>query len=93
MRISNTTGVAARLQRAQQSFLETFVIFAVCVFLVHATNAYGPYSYWGSALYLVGRILFLPLNAMGVPWSRTFSWNGATLGLVLVGAQVLVSNL
>jgi hypothetical protein len=29
---------------------------------------------------------------MGVPWLRTLSWNAATLGLVLVGAQVVVSN-
>ena len=29
---------------------------------------------------------------MGVPWLRTFSWNVATLGLVLVGAQIVVGN-
>jgi uncharacterized MAPEG superfamily protein len=40
-----------------------------------------------SAMYLAGRILFLPLYAAGIPWIRTFSWNAATLGLVLVGAQ------
>jgi uncharacterized MAPEG superfamily protein len=87
------TGVAGRLHRAQKNFLETFAIFAVCVLIVHLTNAYGPFSYWGSALYLTGRTLFLPLYAMGVPWLRTFSWNLATMGLVLVGVQVLVSEL
>ncbi len=85
-------GVAGRLYRAQQNFLETFAIFAVCVVTVHLTNAYGSLSYWGSILYLAGRLLFLPLYAAGVPWLRTFSWNLATLGLVLVGAQVVVSN-
>lgn len=87
------TGVAGRLHRAQKNFLETFAIFAVCVLIVHLTNAYGPFSYWGSVLYLTGRTLFLPLYAMGVPWLRTFSWNLATMGLVLVGVQVLVSEL
>lgn len=86
-------GVAARLQRAQQNFLETFAIFAACVLIVHVTKAYGPYSYWGSILYLAGRILFLPLYAVGVPWLRTFSWNIATSGLVLVGVQVLMRSL
>ncbi len=86
------SGVAGRLHRAQHNFLETFVIFAVCVLLVHLTNVYGSLSYWGSIIYLIGRILFLPLYALGVPWLRTFSWNLATLGLVLVGAQVLLGN-
>lgn len=85
-------GVAGRLHRAQQNFLETFAIFAVCVVAVHLSNAYGLLSYWGSIFYLVGRVLFLPLYAAGVPWLRTFSWKLATLGLVLVGAQVVVSN-
>jgi uncharacterized MAPEG superfamily protein len=87
------TGVAGRLDRAQWNFLETFGIFSVCVLLVHLTGAYGDLSFWGSILYLVGRALYLPLYAWGVPWVRSISWNLATLGLVLVGAQVVVGNL
>ena len=86
------TGIAGRLRRAQQNFLETFAIFAVLVILVHVTNTYGELSYWGSVLYLIGRLLFLPLYAWGIRWIRTFSWNIATFGLVLVGAQVVVGN-
>jgi uncharacterized MAPEG superfamily protein len=86
-------GIAGRLHRAHQNFLETYAIFAVCVLLVHITNAYGGLSYWGSILYLAGRTLFLPLYWLGIPWLRTFSWNFATLGLVLVGVQVLTGNL
>ena len=86
-------GVAGRLDRAQRNFLETFPIFAVVVLLVHLTNAYGGLSYWGSILYFGGRLLFLPLYAFGVRWWRTLSWNLATLGLVLVGAQAVVGNL
>lgn len=86
-------GVAGRLHRAQHNFLETFAIFVVFVVIVHLSDAYGSFSYWGSVLYLVGRVLFLPLYAAGVPWLRTFSWKLATLGLALVGVQVVVSNL
>ena len=85
--------MAGRMHRAQQNFLETFGIFAACILLVHVTGAYGPLSYWGAILYVGGRLLFLPLYALGVPWLRTFSWNLATLGLVLVGIQVVVGNL
>jgi len=85
-------GIAGRLHRAQQNFLETFAIFAVCVLVVHVTDAYGALSRWGALLYIGGRAAFLPLYAIGVPWLRTFSWNIATLGLVLVGAQAIVGQ-
>ena len=85
-------GTAGRLHRAQQNFQETYSLFASCVLLVHLTNAYGSLSYWGSILYLAGRVLFLPLYALGIVWVRTLSWNIATLGLVLVGIQVVVGN-
>ena len=83
-------GVAGRLDRAQRNFLETFPLFMACVVIVYITKSAGSLSFWGCCLYLGGRILFLPLYALGVPWIRTFSWNIATLGLVLVGAQILV---
>jgi uncharacterized MAPEG superfamily protein len=82
------TGVAGRLHRAQQNFLETFPLFAVCVLINFVTGTAGALSYWGCILYVSGRSLFLPLYAAGIPWIRTFSWNIATLGLVMVGVQV-----
>ncbi|MCA8900769.1 MAG: MAPEG family protein [Hyphomonas sp.] len=82
------TGVSGRLYRANANFLETFPYFAVCVLVVHMTGAEGALSFWGCTIYIAGRALFLPLYAIGVPWIRTFSWNAATLGLVLVGVQV-----
>jgi uncharacterized MAPEG superfamily protein len=69
--------------------METFPLFAVAVLVVHVTGAGGALSTWGSVLYLGGRVVYLPLYAAGVPWLRTFSWNLATLGLVLTGAAVL----
>ncbi len=69
------TAMAARMHRAQQNFLETFAVFSACVVIVNLSDSYGSFSYWGSILYLSGRILFLPLYAAGVPWLRTFSWN------------------
>ena len=86
------SGVAARLDRAQRNFMETFPVFAAAVLTVEHLDATGELSHWGAMIYLVGRILFLPLYAMGIPWLRTFSWNAATLGLVLVMAQIAVRS-
>jgi uncharacterized MAPEG superfamily protein len=84
------TGMAGRLDRAQRNFLETFPIFAAAVVLLEVLGRTGSgLSEWGVGLYLAGRVLFLPLYALGLPWVRTFSWNLATLGLVLAMAGVV----
>lgn len=79
------TGVAARLDRAQRNFLETFPIFVAAVLTLELLGGAGGWlSIAGSVLYLSCRCLYLPLYALGLPWVRTFSWNAATAGLVLV---------
>jgi uncharacterized MAPEG superfamily protein len=83
-------GMAGRLDRAQRNFLETFAIFAAAVLMAHVLDRTGTLSSIGALLYIGGRIAFLPLYAWGVPWLRTFSWNIATLGLVLVMVQLVI---
>jgi uncharacterized MAPEG superfamily protein len=83
-------GLAGRLERAQRNFLETFPIFAAAVLTLALLNRTGGWmSAAGAVMYLSGRIAFLPLYAMGVPWLRTFSWKLATAGLALVMAAIL----
>lgn len=82
-------GVAGRLERAQRNFLETFAIFAASVLMLEISHRTGGWlSEAGALIYLGGRALFLPLYAIGVPWLRTFSWNIASTGLVMVMAAV-----
>lgn len=82
------TGVAGRLARAQRNFLETFPIFAAAVLMAHGLGREATWSTVGSLAYVAGRVMFLPLYALGTPWLRTFSWNLATAGLALLMASV-----
>jgi len=66
------------------------LVAATLLGVVHLSGRSGPASQWGAALSLVGRLLYLPLYALGIPWRRTFSWNLASLGLVIVGVQLFV---
>jgi uncharacterized MAPEG superfamily protein len=84
------SGMAGRLARAQSNFLETYAFFATFILIVEFTESAGAFSWWGALIYLGGRVLFLPLYAWGVPWLRTIIWKIATLGLVLVGVQLIV---
>lgn len=83
-------GAAGRLDRAQRNFLETFAIFAAAVLTLHVLEKTGGWlSSVGAWVYLIGRVIFLPLYAFGVPWIRTFSWNAATAGLAMVMAAIV----
>lgn len=83
------SGMAARLERAFANYRETFPLFlaaVVCVYL--AGKAGGPLSLWGSALYAIGRLVYLPLYAFGVPYVRSLAWIGSMVGLVMVLAAL-----
>jgi uncharacterized MAPEG superfamily protein len=84
------TGIAARLDRAQRNFLETFAVFAAAVLMLEILHRTGGWlSVYGAPVYLAGRVLYLPLYASGISWLRTFAWNGATAGLVMVMAAIV----
>ncbi len=80
---------ADRLFRAQANFFETFPLFAAAVLIVAVTQSFSVYSYWGSLLYLIARVVYFPLYAFGVPVFRTIVWLISMLGLLLVLAPIL----
>lgn len=80
---------ADRLFRAQANFFETFPLFAAAVLIVAVTQSFSVYSYWGSLLYLIARVVYFPLYAFGVPVVRTIVWLISMLGLLLVLAPIL----
>ena len=82
------SGVAGRLERALRNFGETFPLFAAAVLIVHAAGLAGDLSRIGAFMYVGGRAAYLPLYASGLPWVRTAAWQVATIGIVLVLAQL-----
>ncbi len=73
-----------RLLRAQSNFFETFPLFASAVLLVAISHTLSVYSYWGSLIYLIARIIYLPIYALGIPVIRTIIWLFSIVGLLLV---------
>ena len=76
--------LTGRLLRAQSNFFETFPLFASAVLIVAVSHAYSAYSYWGCIIYLVARIIYLPIYAFGIPVIRTIIWLISIVGLLLV---------
>ena len=77
-------GVAGRLERACRNFLETFPLFAAALLAVVLQNKSGGLSHWGAILYVVARIVYVPLYAFGVKYVRTLSWAVSIVGIVLL---------
>ena len=81
--------VAGRLERALRNFAETFPLFAAAVLVAGIANRHSWMTvYWmtvyGSELYFIARVAYVPLYAFGVRLVRSFVWNAATMGIVLI---------
>lgn len=81
--------VTARLQRAQANLFETLPLFAAAVLIAHVSGSEGDLTLWGCWLYLVARIVYVPLYAAGIPFVRSMVWLVSLAGLVMVLAAVL----
>ncbi len=76
--------LTGRLQRAQSNLYETLPLFAAAVLTAHVAGREGTLSTVGAAMYLTGRVIYLPLYALGIPGIRTLVWLAATAGMLLV---------
>lgn len=84
------TGVAGRLQRAFTNYCETFPLFAAAMFAAILLGKVSALTYWGGLVYLIGRVLYVPLYASGVYLLRTVIWCIATLGIFAILAAMFV---
>ena len=81
--------VTARLQRAQANLFETLPLFIGAVLIAHVAGSEGDLTLWGCWMYLVARIVYIPLYAAGIPYVRSLVWLVSLAGLVMVLAAVL----
>ena len=83
-KMKDLSPLTERLLRAQANYFETFPLFACSVLIVTISQAYSAYSYWGCLIYLIARVIYLPLYALGIPVVRTIIWLLSIIGLLLV---------
>jgi uncharacterized MAPEG superfamily protein len=76
--------IVGRLARAQANFFETFPIFAAAALIVGSAGLTDRWTAIGAWLWLVARLVYLPLYAMGVPVVRTAAFLASVIGIVLV---------
>lgn len=86
---SPMTGVGGRVERAYRNFLETFPYFVAAVLIVTISGQADRVSAWGAVAYFVGRLVYVPLYAAGVPVVRGLVWNVPTIGILAMFATLL----
>lgn len=81
--------IANRLQRAQNNLFETLPLFIAAVLIAHLAGKNGDLTHNGALLFLVGRIVYVPLYAFGVKQIRSLVWLVATAGLLMIFWAIL----
>jgi len=84
-------GVAGRLDRAFKNFMETFPFFAAGVITVYLAGKLGTLTLWGSALYVAGRALYVPVYAAGISRLRTLIWFVSLIGIGMIVAAIFLA--
>jgi uncharacterized MAPEG superfamily protein len=84
------SALGGRLNRAQANLFETLPLFIAAVLIAHVADRNGVLTHWGTLIYLVGRIVYVPLYAFGVKQLRSLVWLVSIVGLGMVAAAILV---
>jgi uncharacterized MAPEG superfamily protein len=83
------TGAAARADRANRNFLETFPFFAAAVLAVALQGSNSARTLMGSELYFWARLVYLPVYLIGIPYVRTLIWAVSISGIVILLTALL----
>ena len=75
--------LAGRLLRAQANLYETLPLFIAALLGAAMLDRFGWKTEVGASLYFVGRLIYLPLYAAGIPKIRTLIFGVSLIGLIL----------
>lgn len=76
--------MAGRLKRALENLLETYPAFVALALALVLTGKVGGMAATGAWLWLIARVVYVPLYAFGVPAVRTLVWVVSVVGLLMM---------
>lgn len=76
--------LVGRLARAQANFFETFPIAAAAILIVSVAGLADRWTAIGAITWLVARIVYLPLYALGIPKVRTLIFLISIAGILMI---------
>lgn len=82
--------ITGRLQRAQRNLFETLPLFAAAVLIAFIAEREGTLTFFGAWIYLLARIVYLPLYVAGIPYIRSMVWLVSVAGLAMILYAILM---
>lgn len=76
--------LSGRASRASANFRETYPAFLALAFGVIMAGDPAGLALTGAWIWLICRVIYIPLYLAGIPYIRTFVWLGSMLGLALM---------
>ncbi|MGC1496896.1 MAG: MAPEG family protein [Sulfitobacter sp.] len=70
----STTGVTARLERALNNSITAMALFAPAILILVVLDRTSSASLLAAQVFLIARIIYLVVYALGIPAIRTLSW-------------------
>lgn len=79
---------AGRAERALKNFGETYPAFIVAVLVAVIAGRTGWWSAAGAWVWILARLVYLPLYILGVPYLRSVAWIISVLGILMILVQL-----
>jgi uncharacterized MAPEG superfamily protein len=83
-----TSMFAGRADRALRNLLETFPVFAALALALVVTGRNGGLGALGAEVWVVSRILYVPLYFIQIPFARSLVWFVSMFSLVAMLVQL-----
>ncbi len=84
------TGMGARIERASLNMKENFPVFvALAVASIAMGQGANDAVILGAQIFVLFRLAFLVIYALGIPVLRSVAWTGAFVGLIMMVVALL----
>jgi len=82
--------MAGRAARASRNYQETYPAFIGLLLAMILTGDSSGFGLFGAAVWLVARIVYIPLYLKGIPYVRSLVWLVSLVGLALMMIALFV---
>jgi uncharacterized MAPEG superfamily protein len=80
----DTNALAHRADRTAANTLENFILFLGLASVAMASAAPSPLILQGAQLFLLARLVFVPVYYAGITYVRTLVWLAGIVGLIMM---------
>lgn len=72
--LPSLTGLAGRMDKAQMNSVIAMALFAPAILILELRGEIPPIAHTLAWIFLIARIAYVAVFALGIPWVRTIVW-------------------